>query len=298
MKSFKAILWVVSAAVSYGLLTPLIKIGYIHGWMANQITASQLLIGTILLWLCVIWKKEVRKRSSFDKKAFMIGFSGLGFSTVCYNQSLIWQEGSVAIIWMFQYVWMTVVIEAFKRKQWPKLSNCFGILVILVGTWFASGASNINGGFIHWQGVLLGLLSALGYAIFIVGSSSVSQDVNPYRNGAMMMTGTIPWGILLIIQNIFSQNDLTIQASDWTGAIFFGAILGLIGQVIPTLGYQLGGPILGSSRSAIIGSLELPVAVISSVLLLAEGASLVQWFGVVLIFIGVIWTQMGSFYES
>jgi drug/metabolite transporter (DMT)-like permease len=71
-------------------------------------------------------------------------------------------------------------------------------------------------------------------------------------------------------------------------------VLGALGHGLPVIGYQLGAPVLGASRSAIIGSLELPIAVTGSLIFLSEEVTLLQSAGIVLIVAGVIWSQIVS----
>ncbi|WP_258881533.1 EamA family transporter [Paenibacillus sp. sptzw28] len=57
--------------------------------------------------------------------------------------------------------------------------------------------------------------------------------------------------------------------------------------MIPTILFNVGIPRIGSSLSALLGSMELPVAAIAAWLVLGEDLSFWKWVGIGLILIGI-----------
>ena len=82
----------------------------------------------------------------------------------------------------------------------------------------------------------------------------------------------------------------------WAGAgepalIMWACLLGLLGQVIPTLMFGIGIPRIGSGLAALIGALELPVAAGASWLIRGESQGVWQLSGIGIILGGIVLAQ-------
>ncbi|WP_127586827.1 EamA family transporter [Paenibacillus koleovorans] len=73
------------------------------------------------------------------------------------------------------------------------------------------------------------------------------------------------------------------------GAFCCGTLSPLVklGQVIPTITFNIGIPRIGSSLSAMLASVELPVATVGAWLQLDESIGALQWTGMLLILCGI-----------
>ncbi|MEA4904267.1 MAG: EamA family transporter, partial [Petrimonas sp.] len=69
-------------------------------------------------------------------------------------------------------------------------------------------------------------------------------------------------------------------------------MLALLGTVIPPLFFSFGMPRTGVSLGAILSAAELPVAVVSSSLILREDVQALQWIGVFLILSAIVLTNI------
>ncbi|MGG4155189.1 EamA family transporter [Peribacillus muralis] len=79
----------------------------------------------------------------------------------------------------------------------------------------------------------------------------------------------------------------------WEGTLFteglwiYGLALGLFGMILPVYLFSISIPKIGLSKSSILSAVELPVAMIISVILLNEMVTLLQIFGVLIIIFGI-----------
>jgi drug/metabolite transporter (DMT)-like permease len=63
--------------------------------------------------------------------------------------------------------------------------------------------------------------------------------------------------------------------------------LGLFGMIIPVFLFTIAVPKVGLSMSSILGAIELPIAVMVSVILLSENVTSLQIVGIVTILLGM-----------
>ncbi len=83
-------------------------------------------------------------------------------------------------------------------------------------------------------------------------------------------------GILLVDgRTLITHNHF--NAGIWKWIAFFG----LFGTIIPQVFFAKGIPRAGASLSAIIMTVELPVAVIAAHVVLGEPVSVLQWIGII-----------------
>ena len=63
---------------------------------------------------------------------------------------------------------------------------------------------------------------------------------------------------------------------------------------LPTVSFNIGIPKIGSALAAMLGSVELPVAILAAYLLIGEPISGLQWGGMALILGGIIISENKS----
>lgn len=278
-----SVLLVLIGAISYGLLSALIKVAYDDGFTVAQITSGQVILGTCFLWFIV----AVRPRTWSNPfrgpwiRLSLIGVFGLFATTLLFNTSLNYLDASLGIVLLFQFTWITLMLDCFADKKWPTFFQVVAILLIMTGTLLAVNIMGANLANVSPLGIILGLLSACTYAGFIFFAGRVKTDMDPVMRSAIMWTAAVPL-LLLIWPAVVLYELNTAQV------LFWGIILGILGQVIPTITFNIGIPRIGSSLAAMIGSIELPAAILFAFILLNEQVIALQWLGIVLIIIGII----------
>ncbi len=278
---------VIIGAASYGLLSTIIKLAYNDGWQEVQITASQVSMGALVLWVIVslrpaAWSNPFRGPWI---QLSLIGIFGLVLTTKFFNSSLSYLNVSLSMILLFQFTWMTVMLDAILLRKWPNRYQLIAIAVIMAGTVLGVGLDVEAIGQFELKGFILGLLSAVTYSLFITMTGRIRAAMDPVLKSAVMITAALPFLF------IFYPPQLDIMSAPG-GTLYmllgWGLLLGLLGQVIPTITFNIGIPKIGSPLAASIGSLELPVAIVSAMVILNERVSALQWVGMALILAGVV----------
>ena len=283
IQRYSAILLILLGAASYGLLSPYIKLAYDDGWTEGQITASQMTMGTLVLWLLV--GLQPKSWSNPFKgpwiKLILIGIFGLALTTVFYNVSLTELDASFSIVLLFQFTWITILIDSVVEKRWPSRFQFIAIGLVMLGTVLAVNLFGINLALFSVRGLFFGLASAISYSLFIYMTGRIDTQLSSLLKSAIMLTGAIPVIYLL-------YPPIAFFAVNGINLLIWGLLLGLLGQVIPTLFFNIGIPKVGGSMAAMLGSVELPVAVLGALVILGEQVLLVQWVGMGLILVGIM----------
>lgn len=277
------ILIVLLGASSYGIVSPLIKLAYEDGWNEIQVTGSQITMGAAVLWIIVCCQPKAWSNPFRGPwiKLSLIGIFGLSLTTLLYNMTLSYMDASLSIILLFQFTWITVVMESVLLRKRPTLFQLLAIAIILSGTLLAVGLKFDHLSTLNATGIILGLLSACTYSVFLTLTGRVRTSFDAVLKSAIMVTSAIPLiYILYPPQYLFHTGVGSL--------IVWGTVLGLFGQVFPTLFFNIGIPRIGSSLTAILGAIELPVAIIGAFLLLHETILPLQWAGMAIILSGII----------
>ncbi|WML28307.1 DMT family transporter [Neobacillus sp. OS1-33] len=280
MKTWQYALIVFLGGCSYGVLSTFVKLAYSAGFTVTQVTGSQYLLGTLLIWGVALFSKKKKLTLSKIGKLLLSGIP-LGLTGVFYYQSLQTLDASLAIIFLFQFVWIGTFFEWIVYKKIPSNGKMVSIGILIIGSILAAGIIAEGGVEISWQGTVWGLLSAITYTALIFVSGSVEKDTPPVQKSALLSTGG-----LITVFLFFTPTDL-IHLPVLLGVAPYGLFLGLFGVALPPLLFSIGMKHIGPGLGTILTASELPVAVILSSLVLAENVSLSQWLGVVLILGGI-----------
>jgi drug/metabolite transporter (DMT)-like permease len=284
---WKAIGLVLLGAASYGILSTFVKLGYSQGFTPAEITGSQVLFGCIIMWIC----SAAQFRKITDMTWPIIGkllLSGTftGLTGYFYYLSLQTLDASLAILLLFQFTWIGMLLDALLEKRGPSRYQWIGMAVIMTGTIMASGMSSLSLDQLSVNGILLALLAACCYTLFICFSGRVATQFPALTRSAWMITGAA-----MIVLTLMPPQFL------WNGALEqglwkWGILLSLFGMVVPPYLFAKGAPLLTTSLSAVLGSVELPVVIVCSALLLHEGTSIFQWIGIAMIIAGIVVSEI------
>lgn len=284
---FKGILLVFLGACSFGILSTFVKIGYSEGYTLGQITGAQAFTGCVILWLMHLLFVQQKQPLSISKKTG--GLAALGSSTglvsIFYYQCVSLLPASIAILLLMQFTWISMLLEFIFYRKKASAGQIVAVLFVLAGT---ALAGDITGGKIDYTiaGIVYGLLAALCYSVFLLVSGRIANEMHPVTKSATILTGAT-----IVICTLFPPTFL------WSGVLTEGLwkwalVLSVFGTVIPPLMFSYGIPKAGVGVSSIVSSVELPVAILMSTMVLGERVSAIQWTGVAVILFAVVLSNM------
>lgn len=265
----------------YGILSTFVKLAYSAGFSSTEVTGGQYFFGTVLIWCVALFTKKKKLSLKQILKLLLCGLP-FGLTGLFYYQSLKTLNASLAIIFLFQFVWIGAIFDWIFNKKKPSKQKLMSIGIVLIGSALAANVFSQKEGIFSWQGSIWGLLAAFTYTGFIFISSSVEKDTPPVLKSALLSTGA-----LIVIFLLFPPKFL-LDFSVLKGLTQYGLILGGFGVVLPPLLFSIGMPHVGPGLGTILSASELPMAVTLSSLVLSERVTWMQWIGVIIIFAAII----------
>jgi drug/metabolite transporter (DMT)-like permease len=281
MKAWQYALIVLFGGCCYGVLSTVVKLAYSAGFTLAEVTGSQFISGTLLIWGAALFTKRKKLKGIQATKIIISGIP-MGLTGLFYYQSLQTLEASLAIIFLFQFVWIGTLFEWVIDKKRPTGGKIVSIVVLLVGSVLSAGLSLNGVGSLSWQGMVWGMLSAFMFSTFVYISSSVGKDVPPVQKSALFSTGGLITTMLIFPPTFLFDLRITTEVAP------YGLLLGLLGVTLPPLLFSIGMQHVGPGLGTILAAAELPVAVSLSALILAETVGMTQWVGVAVILGGIV----------
>ncbi len=289
MKFNKGILFVLLGAGCFGFTPIFAKLGFSNGYSLGQITILQVIISSFLLWsITLIKRSSFKGLNKRNVPRIMITGCFIGLTGIFYYGSLQYLPASLTIILMFQFVWIGIILEWIFSKIKPAPVTLLSIILILIGVFFASNILNGDVQGLPFKGFLFGILSAFSYSGFIFFSGKVAVKVDPWTRTSLMSTGSTILILIVFMRDIPSV--LPLEVNLLTSAIG----VSLFGAVIPPLFFAVGAPLVSGGITNILSSIELPVAILSASLILAEVVTPLQWFGIAIILTAIALNELGS----
>jgi len=289
MKVNKGILFVLIGAGCFGFTPVFAKLGFSYGYSLGQINIVQMLISSFLLWSITLIKRPSFKGLT-KKNLPLIMMTGCftGLTSIFYYGAMQYLPASLAIILMFQFVWIGILLEWIFSKVKPAPITVLSIFLILIGVFFASNIINGDIQGLPLKGFLFGILSAFTYAGFIFFSGKVAVDVDPLTRTSLMATGSTILILIIFMRDIPSVFPLE------TNLVATAVGVSLFGAVFPPLFFAVGAPLVSGGIANILTSIELPIAILSASIILSETVTPHQWLGTAIILAAIALNELGG----
>lgn len=280
--SYAVLSTIVSLAVGAGYGIPVVLVGkFFYGWV----------ILSVLFCIVAAVSRKRRKSGSVLNAKRTASLAGTGvvmaLVTVCYFHSLSYLPISLAVVLLFQYSWMGVLLEAVISRRLPTKSKVISCLVILAGTILAGGiiGSSMSLADMNPTGILLGLCAAFCYALFVCLSGRVCTDMQPLSKSFCIATAGMLF-VLLFVGTIYG-GAAVLEGITNTRTLAYSIPLGLFGIAVPITLLAVGAPKISPGMATILNSAELPLEVLLAAVIILEPVAPLRWAGVLIILIGI-----------
>ncbi|MBW1656909.1 EamA family transporter [Flavobacterium quisquiliarum] len=284
----KYIIIVALGALSFGMLSSFAKIAYGEGYSPAEITLTQALVGTLILWSIALFKKlKNGNKLVLDWKLLLAGTT-MGSSAYTYYLSVAYIPASLAIVLLMQITWLSILVEWIVFKKKPSTVEIGSSLFIILGTVLAGNLLELNNTNISFKGILLSLLSAILYTLYIVFTSKIGKETPMFEKSALMTSGSAMIIFLINCEAITSSTHLDFGLLQW------GTFLAVFGTVIPPICFTVGMPKIGAGLSSVLLTLELPAAVFCAHIILGEKVTLPQLLGIAIMLGAIIYLNISK----
>jgi len=272
----------IAAAISYGT-NPLFAIPLYHSGLGVESVLFYRYFFACLIYF--VWLKFVKKlplKINF-KEGIALFFLGIVFaaSSVTLFKAFKLISSGLACTILFIYPVIVAVISSFFGEKITKTTifsiflTTFGIILLY------SGDKSLS---LNATGVALVLLSALFYALYIIGVKNINciKHIKSYKLSFYVMC----FGTMLFIYNLdfCTKLDMLPTPASWLCALALSIFPTIISIETITIAIK----IIGPTPSAVLGALEPITAIFFGVLIFGESLSLKILFGIFMIIFGVM----------
>ncbi len=268
------------AAASYGL-NPLFALPLYHeGLGADSVLFFRygfaiLLLGGVLLM------QKVSLRVT-PRQLLYLAIYGLMFSasSLLLFLGYIFMDAGIASTIVFMYpVWVAVIMALFFHERASALT---WVCLLMAFAGIALLTRSSSGAMLSVTGVVLVLLSALSYAIYIVG---VNRSTVHDPNSSVVTFYALVFGILIYVVRLHGLVDLQfpVSATGWVCAFCLALFPTIISLVTMTISIHY----IGSTFAAILGALEPITAILIGTLVFGERLTPRICLGIFLVLLAV-----------
>ncbi len=274
---------VIIAAVLWGTIGIFAKELNVLGFAPIQMVVIRAIGAsiTLILFLSITNNKLLR----IDPKD-SIYFVGTGilsfvFFNWCYFNAINETSLAVAAVLLYTAPAIVMVLSIILFKEKLTTRKIISLVLTFLGCFFVTAFVQGSGQNITFIGILAGLGSGLGYALYSIFGRYALKKYNPVTvtvyTFIFASIGLIPFTDVKEMITLFSNNY----------ALYYALGLSLIATVMPFLLYTKGLSHLDASKASIIATLEPIVATIIGIMYYSEPVTIFKITGIALVILAV-----------
>ena len=268
----------VISAVSFGTLPIFGKLAYADGVNVQSLLGLRFLIAGAVLLLVVGARRRPRPNRNTMIGLVLLGALGYVGQSAAYFNSLRFVPAAVTSILLYTYP--AIVTVASVRLYGTPMNRTRASALVLALTGCVLVASPSSG--LRWEGVVLGLLSAVVYSTYILSGKKVMASVDPVTAIAVI---AISGGITYMVFTL-GTHTLTLPHSSRGWLAITG--LSLIATVVGGGGFLAGLRRTDPGRASLISTLEPVSTATLAFLVFGELLGPIQLVGGVLVLAAVV----------
>lgn len=281
----------IGAAVCYGT-NPL---GALNLYAEGMNTPSVLFYRFGMAWLIIAVVMLIRREKlRVDRREF-ITLSALGllfiFSSLTLYLSFHHMPAGVASTILFTYPVMTAAIMAFFFRERITLATTLSIALALAGVLLLYWGD--TGGTLSILGVVLVLISALTYALYII-----VVDKSPLRMSSFKINFYVLFYCALGMVTYALLSGQPLMLPPTPTAWLWVSWLAIVPAIMALVMMVYAAKYLGSTPTAILGALEPTTAVLIGIFVFSEPFTLRLLLGIILILAAVTLVVLGKGRDS
>ncbi len=277
----KGIICGIVSAITYGM-NPLGALNlYRDGINVDSVLLYRYGLAMIILAGLMLMRKESFRVGG--RELLVCLFLGLSFavSSISLFTSFHYMDAGIACTILFLYPVLVAIIMAAFFKERVTLITALSIIMALAGIGLLyKGGDGLT---LSTIGVLLVMLSALSYAIYLVGVNKADLHMPPIKITFFVTL----FGVLTILMHSQFSDRNQIQLLTTLPQWMWVAMLAVVPTVISLVLMVVAVKNIGSTPTAIMGALEPVTAVVIGVMVFHEHFSLRIALGMLLILIAV-----------
>ena len=282
------VLLVLLGAACFSTKAIFVKLCYQHG--VDSITALMFrMIFALPYYLWVLLFSPQVKLMSIQKSSYgkllLLGLAGYYIASLFDFMGLQYVQANLERLIIFIYPTIVLAFGVWffhrriNRQQVVAVTITYlGILIACLSQDFGPMDKNLE-----W-GILYIFISAVSYAFYLAFSDDLIEKIGvPAFNSISMVIS-----IVAVLIHFGIVYGIRLTGYDWQ-VYMYGALMGVIATVIPTVALAKGISLIGSSNAAILSTFGPVATILMSYFILHEPFSLLQGIGTVFVLLGVLY---------
>lgn len=286
-KKITGIICGIAAAVCYGT-NPLGALNlYAEGLTTNVVLFYRFGFALLLITALLLWRHEkfaITKKEFWTLLALGVLFT---FSSLTLYSSFNRMDAGVASTILFVYPVMTAVLMAVVFKERTSVVTAISIALSMVGVALLYWRG--NGQTLDTWGVVLVLISALTYAVYIIVMNRSHLNMSAFKINFFV---TLCCVLGMLVYSLLC--GMPIQALHTARSWFFVGWLSVVPTIFALVLLVYAAKYAGSTPTAIMGALEPLTAVLIGICVFGEAFSARLGIGIVLILGAVVLLVLGK----
>lgn len=282
MKDKLKYLYVFAAGSLWGIISLFLKPMLNLGFSQIQTVTLRCLVAAAVLGVYMLVKdKSLFRFKLRDIWCFIgTGLVSLMFFSICYFYSMTYNGVCVAVILLYTSPVFVMLLSLPLFKEKITYKKLIAVVLTVAGCVFVSGAA--GGQSIGFVGIVLGVCSGLGYALYSIFSRYALQ-----RNYNSM---TISFYTFLFcgLGCLPFASPVSMALSLSPKAVLYSLGLGVVCCVMPYILYTKGLEYVDNTRASVIVAVEPVVASLIGVFVYNESVTAVKLLGVALVLSAVV----------
>lgn len=282
MKDKLKYLYVFAAGSLWGIISLFLKPMLNLGFSQIQTVTLRCLVAAAMLGVYMLVKdKSLFRFKLRDIWCFLgTGLVSLMFFSICYFYSMTYNGVCVAVILLYTSPVFVMLLSLPLFKEKITYKKLIAVVLTVAGCVFVSGAA--GGQSIGFLGIVLGICSGLGYALYSIFSRYALQ-----RNYNSM---TISFYTFLFcgLGCLPFASPVSMALSLSPKAVLYSLGLGVVCCVMPYILYTKGLEYVDNTRASVIVAVEPVVASLIGVFVYNESVTAVKLLGVALVLSAVV----------
>lgn len=282
MKDKLKYLYVFAAGSLWGIISLFLKPMLNLGFSQIQTVTLRCLVAAAVLGVYMLIKdKSLFRFKLRDIWCFLgTGLVSLMFFSICYFYSMTYNGVCVAVILLYTSPVFVMLLSLPLFKEKITYKKLIAVVLTVAGCVFVSGAA--GGQSIGFVGIVLGICSGLGYALYSIFSRYALQ-----RNYNSM---TISFYTFLFcgLGCLPFASPVSMALSLSPKAVLCSLGLGVVCCVMPYILYTKGLEYVDNTRASVIVAVEPVVASLIGVFVYNESVTAVKLLGVALVLSAVV----------
>ncbi|QED48380.1 DMT family transporter [Cytobacillus dafuensis] len=284
MKKLLPYLMIAAGASLWGIIAFFVKGLADYGFTSMEIVAIRVIYAAIfLLFIGIIHYRKQMILYRFTDIRFFIGTGifSVVFFNFCYFTTISQMNISIAVILLYTAPAFVTILSFIFLKESLNMNKLIAVIGTIIGCILIAGVSAGDSN-LTFIGVITGLGSGLGYALYTIFSKFALKKYQPFT--ITLYTFIVAAIFLLPITQLWQKVDLLLNSNVLLYSIGLGFIPTVLAYFIYTWGLQK----TEGSKAAVIATVEPVVATLLGVMLYGEKLGLIQIAGAILILCSVI----------